>query len=282
MYNFKITAANATIDSTYTNNGYTYTVLSTIVGSTTLTTIGTGIPDISGVLVLETGTGDATISFSAVNLIPDNRLRFPAPLIDFAQEVGLSGQDHEHFPYPDAQPRWDWLLIWYMSLLANQSSYNEPTQYRDGSLWFDMNTMTLKMWRSSLDFITGSWTDLSNSIGLETIAGTPITLKDWYIETKSKLTGSTPIATFNGYVKPDTVSAVEIPVPSDIQSTIDLINTRPFVYINGLLIDPRDCEFYSTSLIKLLNGVALVANDKFTVVVQNILYAHFYIPDVVI
>ena len=65
-YIFTTTAANATVGATYTNNGQTFTVVSTISGSTTLTATGTGNPDISGVLTKTTGIGDATITFSAL------------------------------------------------------------------------------------------------------------------------------------------------------------------------------------------------------------------------
>jgi hypothetical protein len=212
--------------------------------------------------------------------IPDNRLRFPAPLIDFATEVGLTGQDHEHFPYPDAQPRWDWMLMWYISLLANQASYEEPTQYRDGTLWFDLNTLTLKIWRSSLENITGSWMSLGSVIDLETVAGVPVKLSDWYTSTNNKLSGGSPQITFSGAVTSDT--ATEIPVPVTLQGNIDIFKTRPFVYINGILVDPRQSEYYTATTINLISPVQLVKNDKFTVVIMNILPANFSIPDVVV
>ena len=281
-YTFTVTAANATAGAVYSNNGSSFTVQDTAVGATTLITNGTGAPESSGYLTLVSGSGDATITFSAAVLLvlPNNTLRFPAPLIDFATEVGLSGQDHERFPYPDAQPRWDWLLMWFMSLLANQSSYEEPTQYRDGTIWFDMNTMTLKIWRSSLENISGSWISLASSIELETIAGIPVTLSAWYTSTNGKLSGAAPVTTFGGYVV--SASATEIPVPVTLQGEIDLIKTRPFVFINGLLVDPRNCEYFTATTIKLLNLVQLVQDDKFTVVIQNIMPANFSIPDVVI
>lgn len=280
MYNFTIIAANATAGDTYTNNGYIFTVLDSITGATLLVTTGTGAPEVNGTLTLISGTGSATITFSAVNLIPDNRLRFPAPLIDFATEVGLTGQDHERFPYPDAQPRWDWMLIWYMSLLANQSSYDEPTQYRDGTLWFDLNTLTLKIWHSSLENISGSWLSIATSTELETVSGVPVTLDVWYASVNSKLSGAAPVSTFSGYV--NSTTATEIPIPVTLQGDIDLTKTRPFVYINGLLVDPRNCEYYTVTTIKLLNDITLNAGDTFTVVINNIISANFSIPDVVI
>jgi hypothetical protein len=65
-YNFTVTSANATAGATYTNNGQTFTVVDTISAATTLVTTGTGAPTGSGTLTKATGTGDATITFSAV------------------------------------------------------------------------------------------------------------------------------------------------------------------------------------------------------------------------
>lgn len=64
-YSFTITAGNATVGATYTNNAQTFTVLATISGATTLYCSGTGAPAASGTLTKATGTGDATIAFSA-------------------------------------------------------------------------------------------------------------------------------------------------------------------------------------------------------------------------
>ncbi len=62
---FTVTSANASVGATYTNNGQTFTVTSTVVAGTTLVTTQTGTPLTSGVLTLTSGTGDATIAFSA-------------------------------------------------------------------------------------------------------------------------------------------------------------------------------------------------------------------------
>jgi hypothetical protein len=66
-YTFTVTAANATAGAIYSNNSQTFTVTSTIVAGTTLITIGTGAPLGSGTLTKVSGTGDATIAFSAAS-----------------------------------------------------------------------------------------------------------------------------------------------------------------------------------------------------------------------
>lgn len=64
-YTFTVSSANATVGATYTNNGQTFTVVYTISAGTTLVCSSTGAPTSSGTLTKATGTGDATITFSA-------------------------------------------------------------------------------------------------------------------------------------------------------------------------------------------------------------------------
>ncbi len=67
---FTVTAANATVGATYTASGFTFTVKATIAGATTLytTSSSTTPPASSGTLTKASGTGDATITYSAYAL----------------------------------------------------------------------------------------------------------------------------------------------------------------------------------------------------------------------
>lgn len=64
VFTFTVSSANATIGSVYSNNGYQYTVTSTIVAGTTLATTGQGTPLPYGTLTKTSGTGDNQITFS--------------------------------------------------------------------------------------------------------------------------------------------------------------------------------------------------------------------------
>lgn len=64
-YWFDITAGNATIAATYTNNGITYTVVETVAAGTRVLLRGNGLPIASGTLTKSAGTGDTTLTFSA-------------------------------------------------------------------------------------------------------------------------------------------------------------------------------------------------------------------------
>lgn len=64
-YTFTITSSSVTQGAVYSNNSQNFRVIATISSSTTLVTIGSGAPLSSGTLTLVSGTGPATISFSA-------------------------------------------------------------------------------------------------------------------------------------------------------------------------------------------------------------------------
>jgi len=66
VYTFATALSNASAGATYTNNGQTFTVSTTIAPGTVLVCTGTGAPSASGTLTKASGTGDATIVFSSV------------------------------------------------------------------------------------------------------------------------------------------------------------------------------------------------------------------------
>lgn len=115
-------------------------------------------------------------------MLPDNRLRLQAPAIDFTNNVGITGQDHDNYPAPNQQARYDHLRMYLIALLANQSSYSAPTQYREGTLWFNLNTNELLImhngsWTSMLDVIKVGDITLNQTIaGLKSDALTNISL----------------------------------------------------------------------------------------------------------
>ncbi len=90
-YYFVITAGNATIGATYTNNGNTFTVLDTIVSGTRLYTSGASAPQASGTLTRATGSGDATLTFSANTAMATFTTPANAKRLDFDMVGGGGG-----------------------------------------------------------------------------------------------------------------------------------------------------------------------------------------------
>lgn len=62
-YYFSIVSGSATAGATYTNNGITYTVRSTVASATSIVMSGSGAPTATGTLTKASGTGDATLTF---------------------------------------------------------------------------------------------------------------------------------------------------------------------------------------------------------------------------
>ena len=94
-YTFTVTSASATVGATYTNNSQTFTVLATIASETTLYMGGTGAPAASGTLTKSTGTGDATIAFSAAAV-------HASPVGEDIITFNISGTEYVLYSYNDA------------------------------------------------------------------------------------------------------------------------------------------------------------------------------------
>ena len=178
--------------------------------------------------------------------------------------MGTTGQDHDNFPAA-GQARFDHMRMFLIGLLSNQASYDEPVQFRDGTVWFDLNTNTLKI------NIGGSWKPVSDAIDLDSTSDT-VTLSSWYETVNSVVQGFIPEVTFGGSA---TSTTNLIPIPSSLN--ISNLN-RCFVWVNGLLLDPKKCEIFGAS-VRLIDST-VKSGDKFTVVLKKMLTADFYAPDV--
>lgn len=201
--------------------------------------------------------------------LPDSRIRLSSSKIDFDADVGVSGLDIESYPGPNQQPRYDWMRAVLLGLLSNQASTETPTQRRDGTLWFDLNDPSLKIFSES------SWLDLADVIKLDEDAdGEPITLTDVY-STIQTLIGNKPTAIFNGSSGTDDVTS--IPIPTSLRSAGGA-GSRPLVYVNGLLLDPRSCEYVGAptpTSIKLTGGLSINSGDSFSVIMVAVSSAFF-------
>ena len=196
----------------------------------------------------------------------DNRINFPPTLVDFDNVVGITGQPHDNIPAPGQQPRYDWARIYWLGLLANQSSFSPPNgvdgQYRTGTLWFNRNTLSFEVWNGT------SWISISNAIQLNSSGN--YSLQQFYNDTINNLKAITKKFTFSGITTSFTTTI--IPVPTNISSVIsaDISIYFPLVYINGSLVDPRNCQISGPGTsINLLSGVVLNQNDRFTVIIDH-------------
>lgn len=196
----------------------------------------------------------------------DNRIRLPGPKINFNVDVGATGQDHDNYPSP-GQARYDHLRMFLIGLLSQQSSIHPPTQYRDGTPWMDTSTdpPTLKI------NVNGQWVDYGTTIRV----GDPnIPLTDWCSNSQATLDALSPEMTFSGTASGNS-SNIQIPGP--LRQAITT-KSHPFVWINGLLVDPRLCSIQSNAIV--LAGLTLIASDRFTVHIKSFQPSYMYTPDV--
>lgn len=212
--------------------------------------------------------------------LPDNRIKLSSTLIDFDADVGVASQDHDDFPDAGQQARYDWMRIYLIGLLSNQSSFDEPSQYRDGTIWFDLNTLELKIRMG----MTSDWRPMAEAIAMESTdeeAGdsTIFTLAEWYSSVSDTLNSFAPEITYGGSSSNDGVA--QIPIPDSLRTGL-FNDSRPFVYVNGLLIDPRltALEPSSNPTAVQLTNTTLSDGDAFTVLIKRMPAANFYIPDV--
>lgn len=201
--------------------------------------------------------------------LPDCRIRFPSGRIDFSTDVGLTGLDHDDYPLPGGQARFDHMRLFLIGLLAQQASYSAPSEYRDGTPWFDLNTLSLKIWNGS------EWVSYASTIALTDPDddGAVVTLADWYAAAQPVLDTLSPEIVFSGSCV--TNNTTNIPIPSSAQAYAST-DSKVFMYINGLLIDPHNCVLIGSPPTTIqLSNVELSSGDVFTVMIRRMNAAAF-------
>lgn len=197
--------------------------------------------------------------------LPDNRIRLPAPRIDFETDVGLAFQDHDNYPPPSGPARFDHMRMMLIGLLAQQASFSEPTQFRDGTPWFDLNSMTLKI-RSGNAWV--SYTDVIH------VVSDAMNLTEWITRTNTIISGFGPDVVFSGSSNADNITTITI--PESLRSSITT-TSRCFFYKNGALLDLNKCAIIGHPASSItLNGEQLNTNDRFTVLLRTIPDSTFY------
>ena len=208
--------------------------------------------------------------------LPDYRIKFPAPLIDFSADVGLTGQAHDEYPAPGTQARYDHLRLYLIGLLTNQASYLLPLEYSEGTIWFDLNTTALKT------YFNNQWQQIANAIVL-TSEGETTTLADWYTNQATIILKSlAPEVVFGGR---STISGIfRIPIPSNMYPYI-FIDSRIFMTVNSTHnLDPREVAIVTVGSQKFIDisPNELDANDLFYVSIRRIPNATFSTENIII
>ncbi len=209
-------------------------------------------------------------------MLPDHNIRLQPTKINFLEDVGITGQNHDNYPPEGGPVRFDHMRMFLIGLLAQQSSYSEPTEKRAGTPWFDLNYGILRLWNGDV------WKLYSQAIPLsEDSEGNVTTLYEWFESTVASLSSLAPEIIFNGISSANNVSSIGIPESLRSQLYSD---SRPFVYINGALVDPRNTRLEPSSLptsVLLVDDV-LNTGDKFTISIRRIPSNTFYTSSVTV
>jgi hypothetical protein len=188
----------------------------------------------------------------------DNRITLTSKLVDFDNIVGIAGQDHDSFPTPGQNPRYDWMRSFLIGLLSNQSSKEAATQKRTGALQYDRSTRTMMIWNGS------NWVNLSEHIK---VLGAILT--DLFEFVNQKLESANSALTFSGVA---ITLSTSIPVPEAIRiALVDISGAVGiFVYVNGKVIDPSKVRFSDGCPVVILldSDVSLPVGSRFTVVLK--------------
>lgn len=186
----------------------------------------------------------------------DNRFKFPeSSEIDFVHDVGLTGQDHDNYAEPGTLPRFDWIKIIILGLLANQASGEKPTQYRPGTLYYNLNTF---LYECAKD---GDFESLAKCIKIANLD-----LHDWSQDIETKRQRFYPSGTFSGVAHH---KSNVINIPRSLQD-ISKSPNQPYLFKNGKITNPSFAQFNSGCpvAIELSGSAVLQADDTFTVFIR--------------
>jgi hypothetical protein len=197
--------------------------------------------------------------------LPDYRIRLDPTEIDFEADVGTSGQEHDEYPSPNSPARYDWMRSYLIGLLTLQASYGHPKQYREGTLWANLNTNCVEIYSDS------AWRQLAECVQLDE----SLSLAQWYEQVKTTLAAIGPDVVFNGTVTANGVT--NIPIPAILREHVTP-TARCFLYVDGVLADPRMCLVHqSTPPTAIeLNGFSLSRGSIFTAILRMVPSTHFY------
>ena len=199
----------------------------------------------------------------------DNRIRFSTSAIDFQNDVGLTQQQHDTYPSPNTQARYDWMRMYLIGLLSNQSSCDQPSQYRPGTMWYQMDCPnTGNGYFKAYDCVADTFSDLSNHIRAFTGPSGDVNLANFITSTRTSLgsitdsTGALNVEILL-YGSVTSVATNEIIIPAELQVKLgsDYI---PFVYFQNEAAKTAAIPFPGMTLIPFDEVSLSPAYDRIT------------------
>jgi len=197
----------------------------------------------------------------------DNRIRLDETPIDFTRTDDVD-QLHSEYPSPNVQSRYDFMRSYLIGLLSNQSSPGdcEPYEKRIGTTWFNKDIAMLLMYNGE------QFDSISKYLSVEIVNGDNTSgnssLQSVIDDIRSIIAFAGPRAVWSGIFTSDENNF--IPIPDEFQEYSTLPDMKAFVYIDGLLIDPRRTIIDSQTPKQInLVGVDSKPNQTFTVKLEK-------------
>ena len=195
----------------------------------------------------------------------DNRIRLDQSVVDFSAS-GLTGQNHDIYPKPKTQARYDLMRTYLIGLLSNQSSNEntdgEPFEKRTGTLWYKKVAGFLELYDGT------KFENLSKHIGV-TVNEETVALSTLLMSILENLKYSSPRVIWCGRF----ISGTNyIPIPENYQGHAAITNMHPLVYIDGLMVDPRDTiiQAGAPAYIKMNDNVNPRPGQRYTVILEHV------------
>lgn len=198
----------------------------------------------------------------------DNRLQYPSATVDFST-VGLSGQDHDDYPVPNTSPRFDWMRMYLMGLMSNQSSHTPPSEYREGTIWYNSLIEQYNYQTSS------GFKPISEAIYINENGGQNLSDFVNHISTRSSVNNR--LGVFAGKADNSNYDFAlnRVLLPPGISEIINYPDSGsiPFgavVYKNGKILKNSEVELISNSKVQL-TGTILDFDDEFCVFIKKLI-----------
>lgn len=192
----------------------------------------------------------------------DNRIRLDETPVDFTVSDYVD-QLHSKYPSPNTQARYDYMRTYLIGLLSNQSSDEEPFEKRIGTLWLNKKLMQLLLYDGE------KFDAFAKFISVETEENEVISLQSLIDDIRGLLSFVGPAVVWSGIFTEDEVN--EIPIPEEYRIYSEIVGMQAFVWINGLLIDPRSTTIDPQNNTKIdLIGVNPEPRQRFTVKLEKI------------
>jgi len=191
----------------------------------------------------------------------DNRIRLDQTPVDFTVTDNVD-QLHSSYPSPNNQSRYDQMRSYLIGLLSNQSSDSdsEPFEKRIGTFWFNKTLQMLLLFDGS------KFDALSKFISINEGEDN---LQDSLDNINSMLAYVGPKVVWSGIFNTDEVDS--IPIPKEYWDYAKISGMIPFVYIQGLLIDPRKTTINPQTPQQIdLIGVNAKPKQTFTVILEKV------------